>query len=100
MGENGNLPDVTPRPPEWALKAGLPPPAADETLHAYCRRLGVDYGRLTDGLDARTIGNVHLRFVNVLADRCPDGWRTHVEEFVGRHKLRPRPKPAPDPFRY
>ena len=100
MGDNGHLPDVKPNPPQWALQAGLPGPTETETLHDYCRRLGIDYLKLTAGLEPRTITNVHIRLVNVLAERCPDVWHKHLDEFVGKHKPTPKPRALPPPFRY
>lgn len=100
MESNGRLPDVKPKPPEWALKAGLPPPTETETLHEYCDRLGVDYEALTDELVPRTLENVHIRFVSELARSCPDVWQNHLAVLAERYPPPVRKRPRPAPFRY
>lgn len=87
MRINGHDPvwNLEPRPPGWALDAGLPAPDPGEVLGEYCVRLGLDYRKLTDGLDARAAVNAHIRFVNMIADACPDVWQQHLEWFVAQH---------------
>ena len=84
--KNGRHPDpfwhIKPQPPQWALDAGLPPPEPREGIGDYCNRLGIPYQQLVGDLSVRAAVNVHIRFANMIADRCPDIWRRHVEQWI------------------
>lgn len=89
----------TPKPPQWALDAGLPEPEPREDFCDYVTRLGLDCSELFEGLTPRTMVVAQMRLAQKLADETPDVWRAHVERFVKQH-ARPKKEPKPVPFRW
>jgi hypothetical protein len=73
---------IEPQPPQWALDAGLPAPDPGEGIGDYCVRLGLPFNELVSGLSCRADVNIHIRFTNMIADRCPDVWRQHVQAWI------------------
>lgn len=92
---------LTPKPPQWALDAGLPGPELGEDYCAYVSRLGLDCSELLEGLTTKTAVVAHIRLAQKLADGAPDVWNAHVDAFVRAHaQLKPEKKPKPVPFRW
>jgi hypothetical protein len=75
--------DVPARPPQWAVREGLPPAVDGETLRAYCERIGVDYQPLVEGItDDRSLDCANLRLGHVLRQRMPKAWDAHIRSLI------------------
>lgn len=68
------------RAPEWALKAGLPPPEPGELFISYLERLGIDASEFLVELTDRTEELVHFRFEHILSQHLRPAWRSYIRE--------------------
>lgn len=85
---------LTPRPPNWALAAGLPAPDEDEAFLAYVTRLGYSGDDLLVDLDERTMSLANIRLGTKLQHSMPVAFDRHIRGLVekwGRGFRRPTP---------
>jgi hypothetical protein len=73
-------PLLSPRPPQWALDAGLPPPVEGESFCAYIERLGLDCDYLLEGLTGRTLPCANSRLASLLMRELPDAFWAYAEK--------------------
>lgn len=73
---------IEPKPPIWAIDRGLPEPEEGEDLATYARRLEIDPLDLFIDLTPRTVELAHVRFVHKIAEKYPEWWQEHVNEYV------------------
>jgi hypothetical protein len=71
-------PLLTPKPPQWALDAGLPPPVEGEPFVQYIERLGLDPDPLLEDLTVRTLPLANSRLASLLFRELPDVFWAHV----------------------
>jgi len=71
---------LTPRPPDWALAAGLPAPHEDESFLEYVTRLGYSGKELVAELDERTMTLANVRLANKLQQSMPVAFDRHVRK--------------------
>lgn len=71
--------DLLPDVPQWALAAGLPEPAPEESFVEYVQRLGLDPEPLLVGLNERTLVLANQRLSSLLMRLRPDDFRRYVD---------------------
>lgn len=89
---------LMPKPPQWALDAGLPAPEKNENYCEYVTRLGYNCSELLADLTPRTHQIAHERLVSKLIVSLPEVWDRHLRVFVRAH-ARPGKVAKPVPFR-
>ena len=73
----------SPRPPPWALAAGLPSPNPGETFCQYVERLGLDCAELLEGLNERTAVLANPRLASRIAHDMPEAYSRYL---AARHR--------------
>lgn len=76
---------LTPRPPQWALDAGLPQPLEDESFCEYVARMGLDCQELLVGLSYCTMPLANYRLATRLQRDMPVEFDRYVAELVREH---------------
>lgn len=77
--------DCSPQLPRWALWAGYPEPAPDESFRAYVTRLGLDPEPLLAGLTERTSCLANQRLATELMRRTPDRFQEYMDARKSYH---------------
>lgn len=68
-----------PKPPQWALEAGLPAPKKDECFVSYVARLGIDADELLVELRAETASLANLRLGSYLISTMRKAFTRHCD---------------------
>ena len=71
--------NLEPKPPQWALAAGLPEPHTGEDFCAYVERLGIDCDELIVELTERTLPLANSRLAAKLTLECPEAWSRYKQ---------------------
>lgn len=71
--------ELQPRPPAWALWAGLPAPDPAEDFSTYVTRLGLDSESLLTGLTPNTLPIANRRLATELMRKLPWFYEGYVE---------------------
>jgi hypothetical protein len=76
---------LRPRPPHWALHAGLPEPHADEGFCEYVIRLGFSDQEMLEGLTERTMPLANWRLATRLQRSMPQHFSEYIDRLVEEH---------------
>lgn len=83
---------LTPRPPSWALRGGLPTPQEGEDFAAYWHRLGFQENEIAaavDGLHGARLDVANERMAHLLRERMPVAFQRAVYGLAVRGGVRP-----------